>query len=286
MYMKSQIFKEQSIENLLKQIILFDPRYQDESYILLRGEEIGYNLYLPRIVIIIDFYQFEKNTEQIYNKAVNNTIQSKVQYFKQEILKIINNTMKDTRDIIAPFLEDKFVILSTIPELESELEIMNAVKEKCKKMIAQFKQKKISIKFGIGIIGKGVVELQESYHAARRALELGVKRFKNNEIYYFYDFVLEDLTSYAKNSLSHKYISQLLTSLKEHPDWKELAETICAWCESGFRQKNAASILYIHRNTLYHRLNKIHQITKLDPMNFKEIHLLYLGIIMNLGNNE
>jgi len=79
----------------------------------------------------------------------------------------------------------------------------------------------------------------------------------------------------------------MLTALQEQPDWEDLSKTICAWCESGFNQKSAANLLFIHRNTLQYRLNKIHEISGIDLKNYKNAFMLYLTVMMvNMGSSE
>ncbi|RJS58975.1 hypothetical protein CJ483_01955 [Bacillus sp. PK3_68] len=105
--------------------------------------------------------------------------------------------------------------------------------------------------------------------------------------FFIQDLFFEDLVSSIQKDLSKRYILSMLTSLKEQSDWEDLSKTICAWCESGFNQKSAANRLFIHRNTLQYRLNKIYEISDIDLKNYKNAFMLYLAVMMeNMGTSD
>lgn len=286
MNVKSQFLQEQAVKNLLQEIAIFDPTKEKESYLLLRGQELGYDLELTRIVLVIDLFQFKQVAKQIYNKRdTKQSSELKIQSLKQKVVKIMKHLFNSTEELIVSFQDDKFILIPILPAI-SEEEKIDFIKKKCKQMMAKYHDLMLSVTIGIGTIAKGINELHQSYKAAWRALKLGKKVSDSSSIYYIYDLVLEDVSSYTTKSLCYTYIQQLLDPLKNNADWDDLAQTICAWCESGFNQKNAASMLYIHRNTLHYRLSKIQQITNIESTNFKKMFTLYLGILMNRVNNN
>lgn len=281
MYLKSQVLREQAVENLIQEISVFDLNKHDESYLILRGRELGYDLLPPRIAIIIDLYQFKKFTKQIYKKMVDEiSPELQIQSLKQEIIEVMQKVFKDQNDLIAPIQDDKFIILPMLPSTHNENSVMKEIKIKCTQMLYQFEAKGLSASIGIGTTGEGINGLNQSYKAAWRALKLGKSSKASPRIYYMNDLILEDLSACAFNSTSKKYINKLMAPLKAQSDWEDLAQTICAWCESGFNQKDAANKIFIHRNTLNYRLNKIHEITRGETRDFKKMFVLYMGILM------
>ena len=288
MYMKSTHLREQAVKNLIQEISVFDPKKSDESYLLSRGHELGYDLRPPHIAIVIDLFRFEEFTKQIYEKAGGRqSAELQIQSLKLDVLAIIQRIFSKRNDLIAPMEDDKFIILSALSIQLSESDVTKEVQEKCMGMIAEFEAKGLSASIGVGAIAKNMNELSQSYKDAWRALKIGKKLNASPGVFFIHDLFFEDLMSSIPKDLSKRYILSMLTALQEQPDWEDLSKTICAWCESGFNQKSAANLLFIHRNTLQYRLNKIHEISGIDLKNYKNAFMLYLTVMMvNMGSSE
>ncbi|KAB7708278.1 hypothetical protein F9802_06145 [Bacillus aerolatus] len=288
MYMKSTLLREQAVKNLIQEISVFDPKKSDESYLLSRGHELGYDLQPPHIAIVVDLFRFEEVTKQIYEKAEGQqSAEMQIQSFKLDVLAIIQRTFRKPNDLIAAMQDDKFIILPALSVQFSESRVIKEIKDKCLSMISEFETKGFSASIGIGAIAKNINELSQSYKDAWRALKIGKKLNASPGVFFIHDLFFEDLVSSIQKDLSKRYILNMLTTLQEQPDWEDLSKTICAWCESGFNQKNAANMLFIHRNTLHYRLNKIHEISGIDLKNYKNAFMLYLAVLMaNMGTPE
>jgi carbohydrate diacid regulator len=73
-------------------------------------------------------------------------------------------------------------------------------------------------------------------------------------------------------------IKREMKQLLEADDWEDIAQTIKAWCDSGFNKVHTANSLHIHRNTLKYRMEKIEEITGVNIKDFRKMLYLYLGI--------
>jgi carbohydrate diacid regulator len=54
-----------------------------------------------------------------------------------------------------------------------------------------------------------------------------------------------------------------------------------AWCESGYNLMEASKALYIHRNTLIYRLNKIEALVGESPRDYVHAFALYLACLLD-----
>jgi carbohydrate diacid regulator len=54
-----------------------------------------------------------------------------------------------------------------------------------------------------------------------------------------------------------------------------------AWCESGYNLVKASKALYIHRNTLIYRLNKIETLVGESPRDYEHAFSLYLACLLD-----
>jgi carbohydrate diacid regulator len=110
------------------------------------------------------------------------------------------------------------------------------------------------------------------------ALDLGTKfkAFKNNGVVRINDLVIEqilnDITISTKNDILN---ATLIQDFTQDPS-DNLLETFFCLCEYRLKINQAAKMLYIHRNTLLYRINKIKKITNLDPTHFVDALKLYL----------
>lgn len=289
MYIRSQMLHEKDVENLLKEITVMPADESNEQYLRIRGEELGYNLNLPRMVITINFFEkLTKEKEFFHESNEKQLTQIKKISFNRELIRAIKTIFSNVEDIIIPFQKNQLILIPfidvTYKDFKKRGEGPSKIKEKCKKIQDLFQKKELDTTIGLGSISEKNVELRDSLHAARRALHLGEKLNETSRVHYIHDLLLENLSTFAINSYSSNYMHFLLCTLDEQTDAKELKDTICCWCESSFSKKKTAEYLYIHRNTLQYRLNKIKKISGIDPNDFRQIMSLYLSIIMEKMN--
>ena len=137
-------------------------------------------------------------------------------------------------------------------------------------------------------IGKYVYhynDIKESYQTAQDSLQI---RLKNMELSYFY----EDLTLYhmikilQKNEIlmhiANEKIEKL--SLYDRKHNSNLIQTLNMYLQCNGLKKETAEKLFIVRQTLYHRLEKIQQIIGSDFMNYENRLCLEIMLLMTRQN--
>ncbi|MFU2017680.1 CdaR family transcriptional regulator [Peribacillus butanolivorans] len=275
---KSSLLRERALQSLVQEIAAFDPNHSDEMLLLTRGRELGYDLKPPRITIVIDLFQFNHITSEIHHQALKkDSPEIYIQSLKINIESKIKKTFSNNQDITVSLGSDKYVVFHMLDGEIHEEEICETIKKKCKQLISALKELGIDASIGIGTIGS-LTDLNNSYHAAWRALRIGKKMTDHPEIFYIKDFVLEELLSYIHKNTAHHFVEETVTKLTQYPDYDELFRTITAWCESSLSPINSSKALNIHRNTLFYRLNKIEQITGKNLRNFRESLELYIAV--------
>lgn len=276
---KSSLLRERALQSLVQEIAAFDHDQSDEMLLLTRGRELGYDLKPPRITFVIDLFQFNHITSEIHYQALKmDSPEIYIQSLKINIESKIKNIFSNNQDITVSLGSDKYVVFHMLDGEIDDEDIPEMIKKKCKLLITVLKELGIDASIGIGSIGSNLTDLNESYHAAWRALRIGKKMTDHPDIFYIKDFVLEELLSYIHKSTAQHFVEETITKLTEYPDHDELFRTITAWCESSLSPINSSKELNIHRNTLFYRLNKIEQITGSNLRNFKEALELYLAV--------
>lgn len=123
---------------------------------------------------------------------------------------------------------------------------------------------------GIGRL-KTLYETHKSYHEARIALKYSTNNGKI--LTYIDDLKLELILESLEPEVKNQYIKKILNDLDE--DDINLLET---YYNNEMSLKQTSEDLFIHKNTLQYRLEKINQKCGLNPRNFNDSVILYLAI--------
>lgn len=104
------------------------------------------------------------------------------------------------------------------------------------------------------------------YEQAHAALELGHKLNPEELVYLYQDYQIYDLFSEVKNpDKLGRYCHPALAVLNQydHENGSQLYKTLYVYIEKGNNIKLTSESLYIHRNSLVYRLNRITEICRL-----------------------
>lgn len=128
---------------------------------------------------------------------------------------------------------------------------------------------------GVGRL-KDLYDTHKSYQEARIALQYSKK---NNKILTYIDdldleLILENLDVEIKN----QYLEKVLKNLDD-----EDIKLLEIYYKNDMSLKATSEELYIHKNTLQYRLERIYQRSGLNPRCFKESVVLYIAIAIRLS---
>lgn len=134
---------------------------------------------------------------------------------------------------------------------------------------------------GVGIIAQNLSYLHESYEKANLLIKLGSKFAEDKKIYYYNDLLMPILIDNVEESKLKDILDSTNSNVKSILLDKELFLTSTKFLENNINISDTARKLYIHRNTLIYRLNKIQNVTGLDLKNFNDaikFNILMLGM--------
>lgn len=143
---------------------------------------------------------------------------------------------------------------------------------------------KISI--GIGRCKDSVYEIRESYLEALKSIEIGSTHDPESKIYMYDSLLLERFLYEIPAEISRKYFKTIF-----HDDFKkilneEMLATIEKFFENNLNLSETARQLYIHRNTLVYRLDKIQKLLGLDLRNFHDALTFKIMMMLERQNRE
>ena len=123
---------------------------------------------------------------------------------------------------------------------------------------------------GIGRMRHTMDELRESYMEARRAIEVGRTFKPDDSIYAYSRLILERFLMELPQDISAYYHSLLFNRKNQRLFNEEMLYTIDMFFKKDLNLSDTARQLYIHRNTLVYRLDKVQKQIGLDLRSFED----------------
>ena len=136
------------------------------------------------------------------------------------------------------------------------------------------------VRIGVGPVVSSLAEANMSYEQALGALRYGEAMGQAEKVHSYKDFVLVRMLEELPQSKLQEYFSLLaLDHVKEIFDDDEMMSTAKEFLRNNLNVSESARSMYLHRNTLTYRLDKIERATGLDIRTFSDavsFHLLSL----------
>lgn len=155
-------------------------------------------------------------------------------------------------------------------------------------ILKQFPQKEL-IQMGISHSFSCIENFVNHYEQAHAALELGHKLDPEKLVYLYQDYQIYDLFSEVKNpDKLGWYCHPALEALNQydHENVSQLYKTLYFFIEKGCSIKLTSECLYIHRNSLVYRLNRITEICQVDLTDINTLFLLRLSFLIDRYNGR
>ena len=198
------------------------------------------------------------------------------------IINILEGTFKGS---LASVVNSKTIVL--LHKCSSNNNRYEDYKEKIKKLNEKIKNEiGINTKIATGKIYSKLLEMYKSFDIANETLAFGKKMHSKDNVYIFeslkYDMLFsQNSAKWKVNELKETYE---LIALNDKS--RVLRETLIVLIEENGELNNIANRLFIHRNTLSYRLDKIYRLTDRNPRKYTDLFWLYSSIInFELDNN-
>ncbi len=195
----------------------------------------------------------------------------------------IQKFLSNNSNVNFTIIDDDFKVIFCISD-----KYESKVIRKCKKLVEKLLllycdenencEKKLRLYIGLPFKSKNGIH--KSYLSARNVYKLN---FTNtNQCIWAFDYIKEVITI-QNNELEKNVLIEIWTILIENDKNKELVKTLNCFYNNNCEISLTSDKLHIHRNTLNYRLDKIFEITKLNPKN--KSHLFTLTMAESLYIN-
>ncbi|EBH9143153.1 carbohydrate diacid regulon transcriptional regulator CdaR, partial [Salmonella enterica subsp. enterica serovar Cerro] len=152
-------------------------------------------------------------------------------------------------------------------------------RKRVEQLISRMKENgQLRFRVALGNYFTGPGSIARSYRTARTTMMVGKQRMPESRSYFYQDLMLPVLLDSLRGGWQANELARPLVKLKAMDNNGLLRRTLTAWFRHNVQPLATSKALFIHRNTLEYRLNRISELTGLDLGNFDDRLLLYVAL--------
>ena len=243
------------VQNLL---VAYKDRFDKDNFIK--------NLLLDNLLLV-----------DIYNRAKKLHIETEV---KRVVYIIETNRDKDgndlekvrslfegkNRDFVTAVDEKNIIVVKEV----SENDTANDIAKTAEVILAAFNSDSSDIHVAYGTVVSEIKEVSRSYKEARMALDVGKIFFEERKVIAYSTLGIGRLIYQLPIPLCKMFIREIFDGKSPDDFDEETLTTINKFFENSLNVSETSRQLYIHRNTLVYRLDKLQKSTGLDLRVFED----------------
>lgn len=244
------------IQNLL---VAYKERFDKDNFIK--------NLLLDNLLLVDIYSRAKKLHIQTDNKRVALIIETD-NTKESNVLEIMRTYFSgNSKDFITAVDENNVIVVKDLSEGDSSREI-----EKAAAGIAHFLEKEHmkNVRIAYGTIVNEIKEVSRSFKEAKMALDVGKIFFGERNIIAYSELGIGRLIYQLPIPLCKMFIKEIFDGKSPDEFDEETLTTINKFFENSLNVSETSRQLFIHRNTLVYRLDKLQKSTGLDLRVFED----------------
>ncbi|WP_026486017.1 PucR family transcriptional regulator [Caldanaerobius polysaccharolyticus] len=195
----------------------------------------------------------------------------------EDVREMLKNMFPDeTSEVLIDIDTDKVLLVKSRDD--SEDDIKKIAMSILDTLVTELYEK---VKIAIGGISKSLYDLRKIYKRAETAMVLGEIFEDKNKVFDYDQLGLKRLISQIPIEIERAYLNEIFKDKNEFLEDKELYHTVLKFFESNLNISEASRNLYIHRNTLVYRLDKIQRLLGLDLRDFDDAVILKIALMFD-----
>ena len=225
------------------------------------------NLLLDNMLLVDVYNQAKKLNIEVEAKRAVFVIQP-----KQESDNLVLETMKGlyatgTKDFVTSVDENHIILIKTLQNTEDYKDLNYIAKQIVDTLSAEAM---VSIRVAYGTIINEIKEVSKSYKEASMALDVGRIFYSERNILAYNQLGIGRLIHQLPYSLCEMFLKEVFDGKAVEQFDEETLSTVNLFFENNLNISETARKLYVHRNTLVYRIEKIQKITGLDVRVFDD----------------
>ena len=256
---KERFDKDNFVKNLLLDNLLLVDIYS-------RAKKLHIQTDAPRVVMIVE----------TGNGKDNNALELTRSHFGAS-----------SADFITAVDENNVIVVKDLSNVNAAREI-----DKAAKTLSAFLQKEgLKVRIAYGTVIHEIKEVSRSYKEAKMALDVGKIFFDERDIVAYSELGIGRLIYQLPIPLCKMFIREIFGGKSPDEFDEETLTTIYKFFENSLNVSETSRQLFIHRNTLVYRLDKLQKTTNLDLRVFEDaitfkIALMVVKYMKHMESNE
>ena len=235
---KERFDKDNFIKNLLLDNLLLVDIYS-------RSKKLHIQTDVARVVMIVE----------TGNRKDNNALELTRNHFGS-----------NSRDFITAVDENNVIVVKDLTDVNAAKEIDKSAKSLC----AFLQKEGLKIRVAYGTVIQEIKEVSRSYKEAKMALDVGKIFFDDRDIVAYSELGIGRLIYQLPIPLCKMFIREIFGGKSPDEFDEETLSTIYKFFENSLNVSETSRQLFIHRNTLVYRLDKLQKTTNLDLRVFED----------------
>ncbi len=193
-----------------------------------------------------------------------------------EAISHVESCLAETGDLVVGMDDFRLAVVVFCNESQLPVELASFLVQ------SLYEELGVKANVGIGCEEKGFAEIAESYNQAATAVRMSGLLKSKGEVHTYREYLLIKMLEDLPESKLKEYMEQFhITGAKEVFSDEEMIGTAEEFLENSLNLSETSRNLFMHRNTLMYRLDKIERLTGLnirkfsDAVTFRVITILY-----------
>lgn len=240
-------------------LVAYKERFDKDNFIK--------NLLLDNLLLVDIFSRAKKLHIQSEVPRVAVIIEGETTDDKNVLDLMRANFGTNNKDFITAVDENSVIVVKDLSEMENTDEIA----EICKEYQSMLEEEEIAnIHISYGTVVKELREVSRSYKEAKMALDVGKIFFDERNIVAYSELGIGRLIYQLPIPLCKMFIKEIFGGNSPDEFDEETLATITKFFENSLNVSETSRQLFIHRNTLVYRLDKLQKTTGLDLRVFED----------------
>lgn len=206
-------------------------------------------------------------------------------YFKdleaETAIQLMQESLDDEEDLLAEVGRHSIAMLKKFDE-EENFDVLEEYARAIENTFLTETGKEVFI--GISEPREDLLGIPEAFEEARNAINVGRIYHNNRTVFVYRNLLLERFLNEVSPEMSGQYNSRIFNRKTARLFNEEMVHTIETFFDNSLNLSETARKLYIHRNTLVYRLEKVQRAIGLDLRNFDDA--VTFKMMMLLGKNN
>jgi carbohydrate diacid regulator len=264
------------IQNLL---VAYKERFDKDNFIK--------NLLLDNLLLVDIYNRAKKLHIDVEARRVVMIVETGSKKDGDEIDRIRSVFSGKTRDFVTAVDENNIIVVKELAENETLADVQKIASV----ILDTFKDRSNEIRISYGTVVKEIKEVSRSYKEAGLALDVGKIFIEERNIIAYSELGISRLIYQLPIPLCRMFIKEIFDGKSLEDFDEETLVTINKFFENSLNVSETSRQLYIHRNTLVYRLDKLEKTTGLDLRVFEDaitfkIALMVVKYMKYMENQE